>query len=181
MLTRLCGGNRAEAEDIAQETFVAAYQGRTTFTGKGSQRAWILGIAVRRWRDRNRRKELATTPVSGQEDILDPAASNFESASLTRITLTRALQTLEERHKEALLLVVSQRLTYREAAEIMGEPIGTVKWRVHEASRLLRTHLIALEEEDNESNTTLEESPESASHQSHLPRRDARVGRGTAK
>ena len=147
LLVRLCDGDRAEAEDLCQETFVAAHQGRATFAGRGSPRAWLLGIAVRRWRDRGRRKSLPTAPDTVQDELPDPSGHDFAEGALTRIALETALRRLEPRHREAILLVVSQRLTYREAAQITGEPIGTVKWRVHEASRQLRSHLTALEED----------------------------------
>lgn len=55
ILLRLTRGDRAEAEDLAQETFFAAYQGRSAFRPGTSLRAWLLGIAVRRWRDTCRR------------------------------------------------------------------------------------------------------------------------------
>ena len=62
ILLRLTRGDRAEAEDLAQETFFAAYQGRSAFRPGTSLRAWLLGIAVRRWRDTCRRAGRLVTP-----------------------------------------------------------------------------------------------------------------------
>ncbi|MFN3650583.1 MAG: sigma factor-like helix-turn-helix DNA-binding protein [Armatimonadota bacterium] len=66
------------------------------------------------------------------------------------LLLTQGIEALEPSFREALLLVMSQGLTYREAAEITGEPIGTVKWRVSEASRRMRRFLEAAEEDAND-------------------------------
>lgn len=154
LLVRLCNGDRAEAEDLTQETFVAAYQGHDGFQQRGNVRAWLLGIAFRRWRDRSRRRTVPTTLPPEEEDLADPNTSHLEHRSVTRITLDGALLRLELPYREALLLVVSQGLTYREAAEITGEPVGTVKWRVHQATRQMRVYLNEVEEEAN--GTTLE-------------------------
>ncbi|WP_309721588.1 RNA polymerase sigma factor [Armatimonas sp.] len=132
-LLRLCQGNRAEAEDLAQETFIAAYEARLRYKGFGSPKAWLFGIALRRWRDskRRRREETGTAP---QED----AAPAFESGVLGAITLEAALDRLEEKERAALLLVGVQGLTYKEAAQVLEEPLGTVKWRVFEATKRMR-------------------------------------------
>lgn len=151
LLLRLCDGNRAEAEDLTQETFVAAFEGRERFAGRGSARAWLMGIAVRRWRDRGRRREVQTVaPAPGYDDLPDAQAGRLAARVVDGITLDAALRRLEPRHREALLLVVSQRLTYREAAQAMDEPVGTVKWRVHQATRQMQAHLRAVEEETHE-------------------------------
>ncbi len=132
-LIRLCQGNRAEAEDLAQETFIAAYEARLRYKGFGSPKAWLFGIALRRWRDskRRRREETGTAP---QED----ASPAFEPTVLGAITLEVALDRLEEKERAALLLIGVQGLTYKEAAQVLEEPIGTIKWRVFEATKRMR-------------------------------------------
>jgi DNA-directed RNA polymerase specialized sigma24 family protein len=71
------------------------------------------------------------------------------------VVLDQALQMLDEPFREALLLVHSQGLTYREAAELRGEPVGTVKWRVSEAARRLRQILTTLDTYQGEKNDGL--------------------------
>jgi DNA-directed RNA polymerase specialized sigma24 family protein len=61
-------------------------------------------------------------------------------------TLSAALETLDVAEREVMLLTAVQGLTFREASEILGEPIGTVKWRAHEATKQLRQILNAAEE-----------------------------------
>ena len=182
-LVRLCHGDRGRAEDLTQETFVAAYQGRDSFGGRGSPRAWLLGIALRRWRDRNRRHQVPSLPLLEEDELV--ARGSLEDGCIARLTLDQALAILEQRHREALLLVVSQGLTYREAATLLEEPLGTVKWRVHEATRQLRNHLIALEKnaenaenEDNEEAT--HETVQKSSKAAAAPGEPTHCGHGRA-
>lgn len=137
ILMRLTRGNRAEAEDLTQETFLAALRGWKTFRGDGTTRAWLVGIAVRRWRDSTRRHE----PTLADRESLHPKIAGPEQITLARLNLDAALTQLPEAQRVALLLVLGQGLTYREAAEALGEPEGTLKWRVHEATKTMRALL----------------------------------------
>jgi RNA polymerase sigma-70 factor, ECF subfamily len=138
MLLRLTCGNRAEAEDLTQETFLAALRGWKSFRGEGTARAWLVGIAVRRWRDSARKPH---PTLAHDDEHLYPKIASPEHATLARLNLESALRQLPESQRVALLLVLGQGLTYREAADALGEPVGTVKWRVHEATKTLRTLL----------------------------------------
>lgn len=142
ILLRLTHGDRTEAEDLAQETFIAAYQGRAQFSGKVPLRAWLVGIAVRRWRDGRRRPKPKTVSVA----VEAVAPGQTEATIAARASLLPALAALPDDQQTAVLLVLGQGLTYREAAEALGEPVGTIKWRVSEASKRLRKRLS--EEED---------------------------------
>ena len=141
---RLTGG-RAEAEDLVQEVFAAAYTGRAAFQGRSQPLTWLLGIAARRWRDCGRRAALVTTLLD--DDVGVPPRTSLEEDVVNSLTLSEALAQLSPPFREALLLVASQGLTYKEAAEALGEPVGTVKWRVFEATRKMQTLLRAVEEE----------------------------------
>jgi RNA polymerase sigma-70 factor (ECF subfamily) len=134
-LTRGC---RAEAEDLTQEVFVAAFRGADAYAGRGRLLTWLLGIAVRRHRDAGRRA--APTLVLLTED--DPAPGpSVEDGAVNGVAFRRALSTLDEPVREAFLLVAAQGLTHKEAAVVLGAPEGTVKWRVAEATRRLRARL----------------------------------------
>lgn len=151
-------GSRTETEDIVQEVFVAAYASRASFQGRSQLLTWLLGIASRRWRDRCRQRTPQTTTLFAEE-VAEGTASHdaavlfsprsLETDVINALTLADALARLEPLFREALLLVASQGLTYREAAEIMDEPIGTVKWRVAQATRRMSRLLDAVEEECN--------------------------------
>jgi RNA polymerase sigma-70 factor, ECF subfamily len=138
-------GSREEAEDLVQETFVAAYSGRETFQGNAKLISWLLGIATRRWRDRGRR--YCPPTVSLDDRTHD---GGIEQGVVNAICLAEALGRLEPPFREALLLVRSQGLTYAEAAGITGEPEGTVKWRVYKASRRAQKLLECLESSDGD-------------------------------
>jgi len=147
-VTRLAG-SRSECEDIVQEVFVAAYTGRKSFAGRSQPLAWLLGIAVRRCRDHNRKRP---TPITDDGEVDEIAGApqcdrSLEDLVIDRVTMTDALRHLQPLFREALLLVASQGLTYREAAEAMGEPIGTVKWRASVAAAQMRLRLSLSEEE----------------------------------
>ena len=144
MLLHLTHGDRAEAEDLTQETFLAAFRGRRGFVGRASVRAWLIGIAVRRWRDARRRPRFAPTLLSDDDG---PALPSPESGVVAGDCLGRALARLPENQQTALLLVLGQGLTYREAADALGEPVGTIKWRVSEATGKLRAYLTEDEED----------------------------------
>ena len=150
-------GSRTETEDILQEVFLAAYAGRASFQGQSQLLTWLLGIASRRWRDRCRIRVPQTMPLFEEETSSNArrnasaffSAGNLETDVVNALTLAEALASLEPPFREAFLLVASQGLTYREAAKIMDEPIGTVKWRVAQTTRQMARLLSAVEEEFN--------------------------------
>jgi RNA polymerase sigma-70 factor (ECF subfamily) len=136
---------REEAEDLLQDTFVACFSGRSSFHGRSRLISWLLGIATRRWRDRGRRHVLQTVPLDDR-----PNGPGIERGVVDALSLSQALGRLEPPFREALLLVRSQGLTYEEAAAIVGEPVGTVKWRVHEAARRTQQFLNEMDGESDE-------------------------------
>jgi RNA polymerase sigma-70 factor (ECF subfamily) len=150
---RLCG-ERAEAEDLVQEVFLAAYAGRKSFQGRASLLTWLLGIASRRWRDRGRKQRLEMGPSLDEEQAAATPGTvggrQLEEQVIDALAFSSAVDSLEAPFREALLLVASQGLTYREAADVLGEPVGTVKWRVSEATRRMRRIYCEVEEEFHE-------------------------------
>ncbi len=143
LLLRLTHGNRAEAEDLTQETFVAAFQGQKSYSGRVPIRAWLAGIAVRRLRDSRRRPRPKSVVLTAIEL---PAKNRTEREVPQRVVLASALEELSDAQQTAILLVLVQGMTYKEAATALGEPEGTVKWRVSEASKKLRALLSETEE-----------------------------------
>ncbi|MBB6052500.1 RNA polymerase sigma factor [Armatimonas rosea] len=133
------GVARQDAEDLTQETFLAALRGSGRFGGRSRPLAWLLGIAVRRWRDGNRRG-----PAPKQVSV-EPGPDTAKQA-LRKVTLEHSLLQLDEPLREALLLVVVQGLSYAEAAGALAIPLGTLKWRLHEATRRMRRLLSEGEE-----------------------------------
>jgi RNA polymerase sigma-70 factor (ECF subfamily) len=136
---RLCG-HPADAEDLAQEVFVAAYQGLDRFAGRSSLTTWLYRIACFRWGQLRGRRPQDSVPLDAELDgavtAPDPAPGHIE-----RLALEEALNRLPEPLREAFVLVKGEGLKYREAAQVLGIPQGTVQSRVHDAVARLRALL----------------------------------------
>ncbi len=150
-------GQRLDAEDLTQEVFIAACAGSAGYDGRSRLLTWLLGIAVRRWRDMNRRGRVESVPLIDERDLerssMREGASkgqSLEMQTIDNLLLERALLQLGDRERETLLLVASQGLTYKEAAQALGEPVGTVKWRVSTASRRMQAILLGYENDEKE-------------------------------
>jgi RNA polymerase sigma-70 factor (ECF subfamily) len=141
---RLCG-RAADAEDMAQETFLAAYRGRERFEGRSSLATWLYRIALFRWR----KLCAAQRPqIAAPDDAPAPAADPARIGQ-ARLALHEALAALPDDLRESFLLVKAEGLKYREAAEALGVPQGTVQFRVHAATQRLRALLSADAEMQN--------------------------------
>ena len=136
-------GRAADAEDLTQEVFLAAWQGRKRFAGRASVQTWLYRIALNCWRQSRRKPPL---DMSVLEDDAAHGGPDLAQAVADSIALTCALSALPPDLRETFLLVRAEGLTYREAASVLNIPQGTVQWRVHEASKRLRGLLT--EEED---------------------------------
>jgi RNA polymerase sigma-70 factor (ECF subfamily) len=153
---RFLTGNHAEADDLAQETLVKAFNAIAQFDDTAtdaSAKAWLSAILRNTWIDRRRaagRHPADTTagpdvealdladrsaPPPGETDLGDPAAllEQFSDAQVIA-----ALRTLPEEIRWTLLLVDVEGLDGADAAQILGIPAGTVKSRAHRGRRMLR-------------------------------------------
>ena len=139
-LSRLTG-SRADAEDLTQDTLLAAYQQQGRFRPGAAPLAYLMGIARRRWRDSRRSRH-----ETGELDEDTVAQADDTPQWIDGLTLKAALARLPEPERRALELTAIEGRTYKEAAQILGEPVGTLKWRVHEAVRHLRVFLSNAEE-----------------------------------
>ena len=126
----------AEAEDVAQETLLAAYHQQESFRKDAAPLPYLLGIARRRLRDRQRSRH--TTELLDDETQSQPDAM---PQLIDSLTLKSALAKLPEAERRVIELTAIQGRTYKESAAILGEPVGTLKWRVHSAVKTLRTIL----------------------------------------
>jgi RNA polymerase sigma-70 factor (ECF subfamily) len=137
--------SREEAEECAQDAFVRAYRALASYAPERRRelrlRAWLYQIALNVVRNRVRRPALAAVSISaelpGHED--DPEARVLEQEGWSR--MERALHALPVRYKTAVVLRHVQGLSYAEAAEALGQPVGTTKSDVYRGLRLLREAL----------------------------------------
>lgn len=149
-------GSPAEADDVAQEAFVTAYRKLDGFRGEATFRTWLLAITWRKAVDRRTRLarllRVTVMPSASDEDapdIMDNAPSPYRSqeedlsARELQRTVRRLIATLPRKLRDALLLAGSGELSYEQIGELLGTPVGTVKWRVSEARKLLKQKLAA--------------------------------------
>jgi RNA polymerase sigma-70 factor (ECF subfamily) len=146
--------NGAEAEDLVQDTLVKAMRARGQFESGTNMRAWLLRILTNTFINRYRRGGLEKSVLEGPD--ADPLADGWISAStlsamrdpesvalrpVLEAEIRAALDELPEEFRLAVVLADVEELSYREIADIMGCPIGTVMSRLHRGRRLLKTRL----------------------------------------
>jgi RNA polymerase sigma-70 factor, ECF subfamily len=134
--------NRAEAEDLVQETMMQALQSFHRFQPGTNCRAWLTTILqhVRSNRRRaNNRAPLVEDP-DGRRARLMPFVAPV-SQHLTDEDILGALARISESFQEVILLCDVEELTYREIADVLQIPIGTVMSRLHRGRALLRDAL----------------------------------------
>ena len=124
------------ADDLVQDTLVRALRSEHLFHG-GDVRSWLYTILTNL--NRNRLRSLARRPaLSPIEDNDAPDMAGPEAGGRD---IERALATLVDDQRAALLLVVLEGLSYREVAEVQGVPIGTVMSRLARARVQIKSYL----------------------------------------
>ncbi|MGH7333310.1 MAG: sigma-70 family RNA polymerase sigma factor [Candidatus Rokuibacteriota bacterium] len=143
--------DREEAWDVAQEAFIRAYQALPSFRGQSAFYTWlfriVMNLAADRVRQRAARGRAFGTERIPEEDwervMRDQGVGPDSSAAQTedRERITKALDTLSEDHRTIIMLSDLEGLSYREIAEVLDVPMGTVMSRLHNARRRLRDAL----------------------------------------
>jgi len=144
--------SRADADDAAQDAWIAAWKALGEFRGRSAFRTWLLTIAWRKALDRRRGVAgwMRMLRIERGEDdegrAVELVASGIDAEAAVVDRTARAhmkalVKGLPRAHRDALLLVASQELTYAEAATVLDIPVGTVKWRVSDARRMLRERM----------------------------------------
>ena len=131
----LCG-NPDVADDLAQETLVKAWQSRSSFAPGTNLKAWLFTILRNQfYSDRRRAWRQAPWDQDAAERI--PGASEEQSWAAQLSDTARALASLSDEQREALILVGAGGFSYEAAAQICNCAIGTVKSRVARARKTL--------------------------------------------
>jgi len=136
--------HRQQAEDVTQEVLVKAYFSLNKLREPSKFKSWLFSIAHNHLRDLMRRRKLETTDVEEchTEHYVDPDTPEKEmKRQRTRETVWNALVKLKPEQCEILVLCDIEGLSYREIAEIMRVPLGTVQSRIFYARRKLRVIL----------------------------------------
>jgi RNA polymerase sigma-70 factor, ECF subfamily len=163
LLARLCGDPHL-AEDLTQETFAAGWANLKTFRGASSVGTWLHRIAYRKFVDWQRRAQRRVTPAaeSSVDEVESPQLGPSEQALAREQSwlLNRAIGRLNPPERGLVVLHYLQGLSYRDMAEILEEPTGTLKWRTRQALENLRRMLE--EERNDETQTTPARTPAQA-------------------
>ncbi|MFG3698561.1 sigma-70 family RNA polymerase sigma factor [Micromonospora sp. NPDC047620] len=121
----------AEADDLAQETFLRAVRSLRSFAGRSSARTWLLAIARRVAVDhiRTATSRPRTVPLTDGHDTADASRSAFDR----QVVLEQLVTALPADRREAFVATQVLGLSYAEAAEVCGCPVGTIRSRVARA------------------------------------------------
>jgi RNA polymerase sigma-70 factor (ECF subfamily) len=167
-------GSTEDADDVAQEAWIAAHARLRDFRQEASFRTWLLTIVWNKALDRRRRLGRALRRlVSLDQGWDEPDGATFQTASVAHLhaggqvadgasamspalaispeqrvlhddfqdRVRRLVRALPAKLRDPLLLMGSGEHRYEDVAALLGVPTGTVKWRVAEARRLLKTKL----------------------------------------
>lgn len=157
----LTGGNAAEAEDLAQETFLKAYRALDHFAPGTNVRAWLVTILRHARIDRLRSTRAAAHDISledlGQEPVDHSAPEQTGGSGVNNPEellqafsdrqVIEALAKLPEEIRWTLLLVDVEGMDHRDAAAVLDVPPGTIKSRAHRGRMMLRDVLLPVARE----------------------------------
>jgi RNA polymerase sigma-70 factor (ECF subfamily) len=146
--------NPADAEDLVQETYLRAFRGFAGFQEGTNLKAWLYRILTNSFINTYRKKQRQPQTVDGPDDIDEwylfdrLGARNVESSaedevleSLPDDDVKAALESLPENFRLPVLLADVEGFSYKEIAEIMDTPIGTVMSRLHRGRKALEKAL----------------------------------------
>lgn len=161
-------GNRAEAEDVAQEVFITVFKQIDTFEERSKFTTWLYRVAVNhtknrikylsRRQDKNKDELDDNAHSAGSNGAIGQAMPRSPDAALAGVQmegiLREAVQSLDEEQRTVVILRDIEDLSIEEICEITGMPDGTVKSRLHRARLALRKKLqragIGQEKSDDE-------------------------------
>jgi RNA polymerase sigma-70 factor (ECF subfamily) len=143
--------NQEDAWDVAQEAFIKAYKALPTFRGQSAFYTWLFRIVMNVAHDKARQRgaqgrAFGTERVTEEEwerTMPDPGENPDAAAARAqqRARITQALETLPEHHRAIIMLSDLEGLSYREIADVLNIPMGTVMSRLHNARKKLRSAL----------------------------------------
>ncbi|MGH2539380.1 MAG: sigma-70 family RNA polymerase sigma factor [Actinomycetota bacterium] len=146
--------NPTDAEDLVQETYLRAYRGFGGFQEGTNLKAWLYRILTNNFINTYRKKQREPKTVEGPDDFDDwylydrLGGRNVELSAETEVldrmpdeAVKRALESLPENFRLPVLLADVEGFSYKEIAEIMDTPIGTVMSRLHRGRKALHKAL----------------------------------------
>ncbi|MFN8233796.1 MAG: sigma-70 family RNA polymerase sigma factor [Actinomycetota bacterium] len=146
--------NPTDAEDLIQETYLRAFKGFAGFREGTNLKAWLYRILTNSFINTYRKRQREPRTVDGPDDVDEwylydrLGARNVEASAETEVLdrmpdqdVKRALESIPENFRMAVLLADVEGFSYKEIAEIMDIPIGTVMSRLHRGRKALERAL----------------------------------------
>ena len=140
-LLRRLSGDAALADDLAQDTFLHAWQKLAGLRDPGAFGAWLRQIAVNIWLQHARRRRIPMDAIEESPGALNASSEGGMSNAAGRIDLGTALETLRPAERLCLVLAYAEGMSHGEIADATGLPLGTVKSHVSRATAKLREWL----------------------------------------
>ncbi len=148
--------NRKDAEDLAQATFLKAFERFESFKMGTNCKAWLLSILRNKWIDLVRHKSVVGQVLQFDENIVAEQGQNEQVvwsncedllANFSDEQMIMALRELPDEQRLTLFLIDVEQLSQEDVAEIMDVPVGTVKSRTSRARAILKTKLFSYAKE----------------------------------
>lgn len=146
-------GSREDAQDVAQDAFVQAFEKLSTFRGQSQFYSWLFRIAFNLAVSDKRKRKRMSVSIEGRRDAsgIEPSDINpasepsypMDVADRQRI-VQQALAELATEFRTALVLKEMDGMSYEDIAEVLSIPLGTVRSRIHRARLELKDKLSAL-------------------------------------
>lgn len=149
-------GSRADAEDLTQEAFYRAYRSFRDFEGDRPFENWIFRIVTRLFLDllRNRRRRVKAVSYDaplqrdgGDDNLYFETADSKPNAEqqIMNVSLSEemqiALDSLTPEQRTLVILADVENVPYKDIAEMLGKPVGTIRSRLHRTHKLIRHRL----------------------------------------
>jgi RNA polymerase sigma-70 factor, ECF subfamily len=141
-LTYRMTGSMADAEDLAQETFIRAFQQLGGFRGESKFSSWLCRVAINlclNWRAKESRRGEVHRRWAGQALSADPPGDSATDEVSARVQA--ALERLPAKQRAAVILTVYEDMNHAQAASVLGCSEATVAWRIFAARRKLKRWL----------------------------------------
>jgi RNA polymerase sigma-70 factor, ECF subfamily len=153
--TSLLRGDRERADDLVQDTLERALSRWHLRRAGGNLRGWLYAILYNRFLSDQQRLRRRGPHGALSEDAEIPGIAGGQDSALEHRDLLRAFSTLPEEQRSVLLLIAVEDLSYEEAAQVLGVPIGTVMSRLSRARERLRRRMDGKIDEDGPPKGTL--------------------------
>lgn len=139
-MRRLCK-NDANADDLAQDTFVIAFKRLAQFNGSGSFGGWLLSIAYRCFLQHHRRNRYLKRLYQRFSDGLTETSTVYADQKAEYLDMERAMAKLDAIQAAAITLNLNLGYSHSEVSEILALPLGTTKSHINRGLERLRQYM----------------------------------------